>query len=67
MLEKLLGMLSEYNNPTKKSNMSKKLRNKIDHVFTWTVRDNASKNKFRRKILDAYYTMLLKPAIVTIN
>ena len=54
---------NEHNNPTKSSNPAKHISSNIDHVFTWTVIANAPKNKFQRKILEAYYIVLLRPTL----
>ena len=46
---------NEHNNPNnKKSNASKHLKSNIEHVFTWAVISNAPKNKFKRKVIEAY-------------
>jgi len=51
----------EHNNPTKKSEPSKHLRQHIEHVFTWTILCRAPKNTRTRKNLEASFIALLKP------
>ena len=38
-----------------KSNPSKHVEDKLDHVFDWPVLANAPKNMFQRKVLEAYH------------
>ena len=49
------------NNSTKVSELSKQLRNNIDHCFIWTIIPNASRNAKTRKNLEASYIALWKP------
>ena len=51
----------EHNNPMKKSNPSKHLKDNLDHVFNWPVLANAPENMFQQKVLEAYYIVLEKP------
>ena len=41
----------EHNNPMKKSNPSKHIKDNLDHVFNWSVLTNARKKKFQQKVL----------------
>ena len=49
----------EHNIPSVKSNPAKHLIDNIDHSFTWKVTCNAPNRKLVRKILEAYFTILL--------
>ena len=53
----------ERNNPMKKSNPSKHIKDNLDHVFNWSVLANAPRNMFQRKVLEAYYIVLEKPIL----
>ena len=50
----------EHNNPMKKSNPSKHIKDNLDYVFNWSVLANAPKNIFQRKVLEPYYIVLEK-------
>ena len=41
----------EHNNPMKKSNLLKHLKDNPDHAFNWSVLANAPKNMFQQKFL----------------
>ena len=43
----------EHNNPMKKSNPLKPIKDNLDCAFNWSVLANAPKNMFQRKVLDA--------------
>ena len=45
----------EHNTPSDKSNPSKHISSYIDHIFTWSIICNAPTNKFKRKIIGAYF------------
>ena len=53
----------EHNNPMKKSNPSKYIKDNLDHVFNWLVLANAPKNMLQRKALEAYYIVLEKSTL----
>ena len=50
----------EHNNPMKKSNPSKYIKDNLDHVFNWLVLANGPKNMLQRKVLEVYYIVLEK-------
>ena len=54
---------NEHNNLMKKSNPSKHVKDNVDHVFNWSMLDNAPKNMLQQKVLEAYYIVLEKPAL----
>ena len=54
---------NEHNNPLKKSNPSKHIKDNIDHFFNWLALANAPKNMFQRKALVTYYIVLEKPTL----
>ena len=47
----------------KKSNPSKHVKDNVDHVFNWSMLDNAPKNMLQQKVLEAYYIVLEKPTL----
>ena len=53
----------EHNNPMKKSNPSKHIKDNLDHVFNWSVLTNARKKKFHQKVLEVHYIVLEKPTL----
>ena len=53
----------EHNNPMKKSNPLKQIKDNLDHVFNWSVLANAPKNMFQQKVPEAYYIVLEKPTL----
>ena len=53
----------ELDNPINKSNPSKHIKDNLDHVFNWSVLTNAPKNMFERKVPEANYIVLEKPAL----
>ena len=54
---------NEHNNPIKKSNPSKHMKDNLDHAFNWSVLANAPKNMFQRKALEVYCIVLEKPTL----
>ena len=48
----------EHNNPMKKSNPSKHIKDDLDHAFNCSLLASAPKNMFQRKVLEAYYIVL---------
>ena len=56
-------LCDEHNNPVKKSNPTKHMKDNLDDAFNWSVLANAPKNMFQRKILEAYYIVLEKPTL----
>ena len=53
----------EHNNPMKKSNPSKHIKDNLYHAFNWLVLANTPKNMFQRKVLETYYIVLEKPTL----
>ena len=53
----------EHNIPSDKSNPSKHINSHIDHIFTWSIICNAPTNKFKRKIIEAYFIAIMKPTL----
>ena len=43
-----------------RSNLSKHIKDNLDHVFNWLVLANAPENMLQQKILEAYYIVLEK-------
>ena len=46
-----------------KSNLSKHIKDNLDHAFNWSVLASAPKNMFQRKVLETYYIFLEKPTL----
>ena len=46
-----------------KSNLSKHIKDNLDHAFNWSVLANAPKNMFQQKVLETYYIFLEKPTL----
>ena len=53
----------EYNTPSDKSNPSKHINRHLDHIFTWSIICNAPTNKFKPKIIEAYFIAINKPTL----
>ena len=53
----------EHNIPSDKSNPSKHIYSHIDHIFNWSTICNAPTNKFKRKIIEAYFIAIMKPTL----
>ena len=53
----------EHNTPSDKSNPSKHINSHLDHIFTWSIICNALTNKFKRKIMEAYFIAINKPTL----
>ena len=53
----------EHNNPTKASNLSKHIKDNVDHTFHWSVLARAATNTFQWKVWGAYYIVLVKPIL----
>ena len=53
----------EHNIPSDKSNPSKHISSHIDHIFTWSKICNAPTNKFKRKIIEAYFIAIMKSTL----
>ena len=51
----------ERNNPMKKSNPSKHIKDNLDHVFNWLVLANVPENMFQQKFLESCYIVLEQP------
>lgn len=47
----------------KESNQAKRIKNNVNHVFNWSLLDNAPKIMFQQKILEAYYIVIEKPTL----
>ena len=45
------------------SNPSKHINSHLDHIFTWSVICNAPTNKFKQKIMEAYFIAITKPTL----
>ena len=60
----------EHNTLSDKSNPSKHINSQLDHIFTWPIIYNAPTNKFKRKIIEAYFKLhifLLRINITFLN
>ena len=53
----------EHNTPSDKSNPSKHSNGYLDNTFTWSIICNVPTNKFKRKIVEAYFIAIIKPAL----
>ena len=53
----------EHNTPSDKSNPSKHISSHLDHIFTWSIICNAPTNKFKRKIIEAYFIAINNPTL----
>ena len=53
----------EHNNPVKKPNLSKQIKDNLDHVFKWSGLSNAPKDMFQQKVLEMYYIVLEKTTL----
>ena len=49
--------------PSDKSNPSQYINSYLDHLFTWSVISNAPTNKFKRKIIEAYFIPIIKSTV----
>ena len=56
---------NERNNPMKKVNLPKHVKDKIDQVFNWSLLGNAPKSKFQRKVFVFYYIVVEKYALIS--
>ena len=54
---------SEHNDPTKKSEPVKNLKNNFHHVFNWVISRKTPQNYKVRRNLKALYIALLKPTL----
>ena len=53
----------EHNTSSDKSNPSKHINSHLDHIFTWPIICNAPSNKFKPKIIEAYFVAINKPTL----
>ena len=49
--------------PSDKSNPSKQINSHLDHIFTRSIICNAPTNKFKQKIMEAYFIAIIKQTI----
>ena len=57
----------EHNNPTKKSNPSKHIKDNVDHMFHWLVLARAPTNTSQRKVLEAYIVLEKLPLMINLS
>ena len=53
----------EHNTPSDKSNPSKRINSPFDPIFTWSIICNAPTNKFKWKIIEAYFIAIIKATL----
>ena len=53
----------DHNTPSDKSNPSKHINSHIDHTFTCSIISNARTKNFKRKIIEGYFIVIMKPTI----
>ena len=53
----------DHNDPSKKSELAKHLKNNFHHVFNWVILYKAPQNYKVRRNLEASYIALLKPTL----